>query len=99
MQYVSTRGLAPTLSFSDAMMAGLARDGGLYVPAMAQALGTEPVLIIARSDTGDGVEPMPVGDAGIPNNHFSYAIQWFLMAVVWLGMTALYLWRITRKAL
>ena len=69
------------------------------VPAMAKALGTEPVLIIARSDTGDGVEPMPVGDAGIPNNHFSYAIQWFLLAVVWLGMTALYLWRIRRKAL
>ena len=69
------------------------------VPAMAQALGTEPVLLIARSDTGDAVEPMPVGDAGIPNNHFSYAIQWFLLAVVWLGMTALYLWRITRQAL
>jgi surfeit locus 1 family protein len=69
------------------------------VPALAQALGTEPVLIIARTDTGDSIEPMPVGDAGIPNNHFGYAIQWFLLAVVWLGMTALYLWRITRKAL
>ena len=69
------------------------------VSAMAQALGTEPVLIIARSDTGDAVEPMPVGDAGIPNNHFSYAIQWFLLALVWLGMTALYLWRIRRTTL
>ena len=68
------------------------------VSAMAQALGTEPVLIVARSATGDGIEPMPVGDAGIPNNHLGYAIQWFLLALVWLGMTALYLWRITRKA-
>lgn len=33
MRYVSTRGTAPALSFSDALMAGLARDGGLYVPA------------------------------------------------------------------
>ena len=33
MQYVSTRGLAPALTFTDAMMTGLARDGGLYVPA------------------------------------------------------------------
>ena len=33
MRYVSTRGTAPVLSFSDALMAGLARDGGLYVPA------------------------------------------------------------------
>jgi threonine synthase len=32
MHYVSTRGEAPVLGFSDAVMAGLARDGGLYVP-------------------------------------------------------------------
>ena len=32
MQYVSTRGDAPELGFSDAVLAGLARDGGLYVP-------------------------------------------------------------------
>jgi len=32
MRYVSTRGEAPTLGFCDAVLAGLARDGGLYVP-------------------------------------------------------------------
>ena len=32
MQYLSTRGQAPTLGFLDAMLAGLARDGGLYAP-------------------------------------------------------------------
>jgi threonine synthase len=32
MQFVSTRGQAPALSFSDAVLTGLARDGGLYVP-------------------------------------------------------------------
>ncbi|MBD8065501.1 threonine synthase [Devosia sp. PTR5] len=32
MQFVSTRGQAPALSFSDAVLAGLAADGGLYVP-------------------------------------------------------------------
>ena len=32
MKYISTRGEAPTLSFSDALLAGLARDGGLYLP-------------------------------------------------------------------
>lgn len=32
MQYVSTRGAAPVLSFADAILAGLATDGGLYVP-------------------------------------------------------------------
>lgn len=33
MQYVSTRGQAPELGFSDALLTGLARDGGLYLPA------------------------------------------------------------------
>ena len=32
MEYVSTRGDAPVLGFSDALLAGLANDGGLYVP-------------------------------------------------------------------
>ena len=32
MDYISTRGEAPALGFSDALLAGLARDGGLYVP-------------------------------------------------------------------
>ncbi len=32
MQFVSTRGNAPRLGFCDVLLAGLARDGGLYVP-------------------------------------------------------------------
>ncbi len=32
MRYVSTRGAAPALGFEDVLLAGLARDGGLYVP-------------------------------------------------------------------
>ena len=32
MKYVSTRGKAPVLNFEEAMLTGLARDGGLYVP-------------------------------------------------------------------
>lgn len=32
LRYISTRGAAPALSFTDVLLAGLARDGGLYVP-------------------------------------------------------------------
>ncbi|MFN7011326.1 MAG: threonine synthase [Allorhizobium sp.] len=32
MDYISTRGEAESLGFCDALLAGLARDGGLYVP-------------------------------------------------------------------
>jgi surfeit locus 1 family protein len=65
--------------------------------ALASALQTEPVLIIARSDTGDGIEPMPVDSSAIPNDHLTYAITWFSLALVWLGMTSLWLWRIRRR--
>lgn len=33
MRYISTRGSAPDLAFDDVLLTGLARDGGLYVPA------------------------------------------------------------------
>lgn len=69
------------------------------VPAMAAALGTEPVLVVARAPTGDGVEPEPVGTAGIPNDHLQYALTWFALAAVWAGMTAFLLWRIRRRTL
>ena len=32
MKYISTRGTAPVLDFEEAVLAGLASDGGLYVP-------------------------------------------------------------------
>ncbi|HEX2115346.1 MAG TPA: threonine synthase, partial [Alphaproteobacteria bacterium] len=39
MRYVSTRGDAPVLSFDEVLLAGLARDGGLYVPEAWPRLG------------------------------------------------------------
>jgi surfeit locus 1 family protein len=64
------------------------------VPAMATKLGTEPVLIVASAPTGDAIAPMPVDTSGIPNDHWGYAIQWFLLAATWAGMTLFLLWRI-----
>ena len=69
------------------------------VPAMARALETEPVLVVARRVEGGpaAIAPQPVDTSGIPNDHLNYAITWFSLAVAWLGMTALLLWRITRR--
>lgn len=69
------------------------------VPAMATTLGTEPVLIIARSVEGTAprAQPIPVGVEGIPNNHLGYAVQWFGLALVWAGMTVFLLWRIRQR--
>jgi threonine synthase len=38
VKYVSTRGRAPVLDFADVLLAGLAADGGLYVPEAWPAL-------------------------------------------------------------
>lgn len=40
-RYISTRGEAPELGFCDVMLTGLARDGGLYVPAIWPQLSAE----------------------------------------------------------
>lgn len=48
MRYVSTRGAAPELEFADVLLAGLAVDGGLYVPAEWPSL---PVGALARFAT------------------------------------------------
>jgi surfeit locus 1 family protein len=70
-----------------------ARDVG----ALAAALNTEPTFIVARRPTGGAIEPMPVDTSGIPNDHMNYAITWFSLAAVWLGMTAYLLWRIRQR--
>lgn len=76
--------------------------GGLWfardVAAMAAALGTEPVLVVA-SEVSYDPEPVmlaPVTTAGIPNDHRSYAITWFSLAAIWLAMTAYLIYRTLR---
>ncbi|HRO14888.1 MAG TPA: threonine synthase, partial [Paracoccus sp. (in: a-proteobacteria)] len=46
MRYVSTRGKAPALSFTDAMLTGLARDGGLYVPEAVPQMTAEEIAAL-----------------------------------------------------
>lgn len=47
MQFVSTRGQAPVLGFSDAVLAGLASDGGLYVPATWPQISADEIAAFA----------------------------------------------------
>jgi threonine synthase len=47
MKYVSTRGRAPVLTFEDAMLTGLARDGGLYVPDTVPTLDHGDIAALA----------------------------------------------------
>ena len=47
MRYISTRGEAPALDFEAAMLSGLARDGGLYVPESWPSLSRDDIAAMA----------------------------------------------------
>lgn len=47
MQYISTRGSAPALDFAGATLAGLASDGGLYVPENWPHFSREDIAALA----------------------------------------------------
>lgn len=47
MRYISTRGTAPALTFEEAMLTGLARDGGLYVPETIPQLSHDDIAAMA----------------------------------------------------
>ena len=60
MRYVSTRGAAPELGFTDALLAGLATDGGLWGrPQQARAMEILAGLSAADADLE------PLHDAGL----------------------------------
>ena len=50
MKFVSTRGRAPSLSFADTVLTGLASDGGLYVPEKLPSFSREEIAEMAGLD-------------------------------------------------
>ncbi|SHH73199.1 threonine synthase [Cognatishimia maritima] len=53
MKYISTRGNAPELSFAEAMLTGLARDGGLYVPKKIPTMSQDDIAALAGQSYED----------------------------------------------
>ena len=50
MRYISTRGEAPPLGFMDVTLAGLARDGGLYVPETWPRLSADTIAALREAN-------------------------------------------------
>ena len=66
MRYLSTRGTAPIVDFRAATLAGLAADGGLYVPETWPTLGRDSIAALAGlsyAETAVRVMTPFVGDA------------------------------------
>ena len=83
MLHVSTRGEAPPLGFTEAMLAGLARDGGLYVPERWPSLSFDeiagfaglPYAEVAMAVLGrlvEGEVPAPVLDRAIEESYAAF---------------------------
>jgi len=53
VRYVSTRGEAPELDFEDVLLTGLARDGGLYVPAEWPKFSTPELAALSGKPYAD----------------------------------------------
>lgn len=53
MRYISTRGTAPVLTFEQAMLTGLARDGGLYLPETIPTLTADQIADMAGQSYED----------------------------------------------
>ena len=53
MRYISTRGQAPSLSFEDVLLTGLASDGGLYVPETLPQFSTQEIASWSKLNYAD----------------------------------------------
>jgi len=77
VKYVSTRGQAPELGFCDAILAGLASDGGLYVPKTWPTLTTKDMAALAGKSYQDIAFAVmkPFVEGEIPDDTFRTMID------------------------
>ena len=78
MKYISTRGRAPVLDFSDVLLAGLAADGGLYVPERWPVLSPDALSgCPGRGDYADLASEVmwPFVDGAYPRARFDELVR------------------------
>ena len=64
---------------------------------MASFLETQPILVVATENRLDPSLKMQDPTIDIPNNHLQYAITWFMMAILWFGMSAYFVYKMIKK--
>ena len=77
MLYLSTRGEAPKISFTEALLAGLAPDGGLYVPEAMPSLSPEILRSFAGTPYVDVAQAVmsPFLDDSLPPADFRAMLE------------------------
>ena len=64
---------------------------------MASFLETQPILVVATENRLDPSLKMQDPTRDIPNNHLQYAITWFMMSILWFGMSAYFVYKMIKK--
>ena len=64
---------------------------------MASFLETQPILVVATENRLDPSLKMQDPTRDIPNNHLQYAVTWFMMAFLWFGMSAYFVYKMLVK--
>ncbi len=69
------------------------------IETMSDALGTRPLMVVASRATPPDprLTALPVNTASIKNDHFEYAVTWFLLAIVWAVMSFYLILRVLRQ--
>ena len=70
MMYVSTRGTAPKINFSETLLTGLASDGGLYLPEQYPNLSKQDLddlRDLGYADLAYQIMREYIGDQDIPH--------------------------------
>ncbi len=77
MTYISTRGQAPAKNFTEALLAGLAPDGGLYVPETMPSLSEATLRGFSGRSYVDVAQSVisPFLDAGLPAGEFRAMLE------------------------
>ncbi len=77
LRYTSTRGQAPALDFADVLLAGLAPDGGLYVPDSWPRVSPDEIASFATrsyADVATDIMSRFIGDA-IPKSDLAAMVE------------------------
>ena len=64
---------------------------------MASFLETQQILVVATENRLDPSLKMQDPTSDIPNNHLQYAITWFMMSILWFGMSAYFVYKMKKK--
>jgi threonine synthase len=77
LQYISTRGEAPRLGFEDALLTGLARDGGLYLPESWPTFGENDMMAMSGLSYAELAHRvmLPFVEDDIPSDEFAALIN------------------------